>query len=198
MNHQMHPNSLANLKPHRFRKGHDPSRRIGARSAGATIREWWNILCEEDDDGNALYDDDELRRIADDPKDSHTKRLAAREILQAHEEGLTKFGKRLGSDSLDRIMDRTEGKPVQTLHIEKEEIPTPDEAENNLVRYFREHPEMLENSHTQLLLLRLGRESVSLREKLSPVLEQHCPELLVAIEPITVVASEPDSPAGPA
>ena len=43
----------------------------------------------------------------------------------------------------------------QTLHVEKEEIPTPDEAENKLVNYFREHPEMLENSHTQLLLLRL-------------------------------------------
>ncbi len=97
---------------------------------------------------------------------------------------MTKFGKRLGSDSLDRILDRTEGKPVQTLHVEREEVPTPDEAENNLVRYFREHPEMLENSHTQLLLLRLGRESVSLREKLSPVLEQHCPELLNAIEPV--------------
>ena len=198
MSHQMHANSLANLKPHRFRKGHDPRRRVGARSAGATIREWWNILCEEDEDGRALYDDDELRRIADDPKESHPKRFAAKEILQAQEEGLTKFGKRLGSDSLDRIMDRTEGKPVQTLHVEKEETPSLDETENNLVRYFREHPEALENPHTQLLVLRLGREHVSIREKLSPVLEQHCPELLKAIEPVTVVASAPDSSAGPA
>ncbi len=96
MNHQMHPNSLANLKPHHFKKGHDSRRRIGARSAGATIREWWNTLCVMDDDGYALYDDEELRCIADDPKESHPKRLAAKEILQAHEEGLTKFGKRLG------------------------------------------------------------------------------------------------------
>ena len=52
--------------------------------AGATTREWWNTLCETDDDGYALYDDDELRCIADDPKESHPKRLAAKEILQAY------------------------------------------------------------------------------------------------------------------
>ncbi len=159
MNHQMHPNSLANLKPHHFKKGHDSRRRIGARSAGATIREWWNTLCETDDDGYALYDDEDLRRIADDPKESHPKRLAAKEILQAHEEGLTKFGKRLGADSLDRIMDRTEGKPVQMLHVQQERIPTPDEAMDALVRILNEHPDVLESAYVQMILLREARSS---------------------------------------
>ncbi len=184
MNHQMHPNSLANLKPHHFKKGHDPRRRIGARSAGATIREWWNTLCEMDDDGDALYDDEELRHIADDPKESHPKRLAAKEILQAHEEGLTKFGKRLGADSLDRIMDRTEGKPVQMLHVQQEKRPTPDEAMDAVVRFLDEHPDVLKSTHMQILLLREARSSPPLRARLTPLLKQHNPDLLKAIEPV--------------
>ena len=142
MNHQMHPNSLANLKPHHFKKGHDSRRRIGARSAGATIREWWNTLCETDDDGYALYDDEELRCIADDPKESHPKRLAAKEILQAHEEGLTKFGKRLGADSLDRIMDRTEGKPTQRVVVERTETKDPEELRVRVMELLAKHPEL--------------------------------------------------------
>ncbi len=142
MNHQMHPNSLANLKPHHFKKGHDSRRRIGARSAGATIREWWNTLCETDDDGYALYDDEELRRIADDPKESHPKRLAAKEILQAHEEGLTKFGERLGADSLDRIMDRTEGKPTQRVEVERTETKDPAELRVRVLEALSRCPDL--------------------------------------------------------
>jgi len=183
MNHQMHPKSLANLKPHHFKKGHDARRRIGARSAGATIREWWNTLCEMDDDGYALYDDEELRCIADDPKESHPKRLAAKEILQAHEEGLTKFGKRLGADSLDRIMDRTEGKPVQMLHVQQQKMSTPDELMDDLVRHLNEHPDMLENVHLQMVLLCGARSLPPLRERLTPLLKQHNPDLLKAMEP---------------
>ncbi len=189
MTHQMHPKSLANLKPHHFKKGHDPRRRIGARSAGATIREWWNMLCETDDDGCALYDDDELRRIADDPTESHPKRLAAKEILQAHEEGLTKFGKRLGADSLDRIMDRTEGKPVQMLHVQQEKVPNLDDTMDTLVEFFDEHPEMLESAHMQMLLLRHARESGLFRQKLAPLLEQHNPDLLTAMEPVNATGT---------
>ncbi len=184
MNHQMHPNSLANLEPHHFKKGHDSRRRIGARSAGATIREWWNILCETEDNGYALYDDEELRCIADDPKESHPKRLAAKEILQAHEEGLTKFGKRLGADSLDRIMDRTEGKPVQMLHVQQQKIPTLDELMDDLVRQLNEHPDMLENAHFQMVLLCGARSSPPLRERLTPLLKQHNPNLLKAMVPV--------------
>ncbi len=184
MVHQMHPNSLANLKPHHFKKGHDSRRRIGARSAGATIREWWNTLCEMDDDGYALYDDEELRCIADDPKESHPKRLAAKEILQAHEEGLTKFGKRLGADSLDRIMDRTEGKPVQMLHVQQEKSPTPDEVMDAFVRFLSDDPDVLKNAHVQMLLLREARSSPPLRARLTPLLKQHSPDLLEAIEPV--------------
>ncbi len=180
----MHPNSLANLKPHHFKKGHDSRRRIGARSAGATIREWWNTLCETDDDGYALYDDEELRRIADDPIESHPKRLAAKEILQAHEEGLTKFGKRLGADSLDRIMDRTEGKPVQMLHVQQEKRPTPDELMDALVRLLNEHPDVLKSAHMQMLLLHEARSSPPLRARLTPLLKQHNPDLLKAMEPV--------------
>ncbi len=150
MNHQMHPNSLANLKPHHFKKGHDSRRRIGARSAGATIREWWNTLCEMDDDGCALYDDEKLRCIADDPKESHPKRLAAKEILQAHEEGLTKFGKRLGADSLDRIMDRTEGKPTQRVVVERTETKDPAELRVRVMEVLAKHPELVRSLGLQV------------------------------------------------
>ncbi len=62
--------------------------------------------------------------------------------------------------------------------------PTPDEAMDALVRVLNEHPDALENAHMQMLLLREVRSSPLLRERLTPLLKQHNPDLLKAIEPV--------------
>ncbi len=89
-------------------------------------------------------------------------------------------------------MDRTEGKPVQMLHVQQEKRPTPDEAMDAVVRFFNAHPDMLENTHMQILLLREARSSPPLRARLTPLLKQHNPDLLKAIEPVdTTLAPVP-------
>ncbi len=62
--------------------------------------------------------------------------------------------------------------------------PTPDEAMDALVRHLNEHPDMLENAHMQMLLLRGARSLPPLRERLIPLLKQHNPDLLKAMEPV--------------
>ncbi len=135
----VHPNSLANLKS--FRPGYDPNRRVTGRPAGASIRDYWNILCEENKDGEARYDEAELQRIAADQKQPHPKRLAAKEILAAHEEGFTRFGKRIGSDSVDRISDRTVGKPIAAITVTKIVEPILLEVQCELTAMLESHPE---------------------------------------------------------
>ncbi len=62
--------------------------------------------------------------------------------------------------------------------------PTPDEAMDALVRVLNEHPDLLEDAHVQMLLLREVRSSPPLRARLTPLLKQHNPDLLKAIEPV--------------
>ena len=88
------PNSLANLKP--FGPGYDPNRRVTGRPLGASFADWLNVLSEEDANGEARYDEDALRKIVDNVKAPHCKKLAAREILAAHEMDFTRFGRRIG------------------------------------------------------------------------------------------------------
>ena len=46
-----------------FRKGFDPRRRVGSPSLGRQITSYWNLLGEEDADGNAAYTESDLREI---------------------------------------------------------------------------------------------------------------------------------------
>ena len=135
-----HPNSLANLKP--FGPGYDPNRRVTGRPAGASIRDYWNILCEENADGDARYDEPTLRRIAADEKAPHPKRLAAKEILAAHTDGFTPFGKRIGADSVDRISDRTVGKPIAAITVTKIVEPNLLQVQTEIVAIMDARPEL--------------------------------------------------------
>ncbi len=64
--------------------------------------------------------------MAADPKQPHSKRLAAKELISAHLDGHSRFGKRIGADSVDRVCDRTSGKPIAAVTITK--IVEPDLA----------------------------------------------------------------------
>ena len=111
-----HPNSLANLKPGQFNKGFDP-RRGNAPPLGASYIEWMNRLAVEKPNGKARYDENALKKIAKDPKAAAARRYAAQTMLRAFSDGWHKHLPLAGSD-LDRIADRTIGKPVQAVHVE--------------------------------------------------------------------------------
>ena len=53
-----------------------------------------------------------------------------------------------------------------------------------LVRFLSDDPDVLKNAHVQMLLLREARSSPPLRARLTPLLKQHSPDLLEAIEPV--------------
>lgn len=67
----------------------------GRPSAGASIREWVNILVD--------WPDQKIRELIDDPDAPRAKKIAAHRVLSDE-----------GAD-FDRIMDRTEGRPKQVV-----------------------------------------------------------------------------------
>ena len=76
-------NSQAALAPHQYKRGAEwTGNRKGGRRFGATLRDWWNALGIEDEDGVPKYTLDEIAAIADAPGDdksvSQAKRIAAR------------------------------------------------------------------------------------------------------------------------
>lgn len=150
-----HPNSLAALKPVKPGEVRNPA---GRPSAGASVKEWFNGLCDTPEG--------ELERIAKDKEEAPKRRAAAIQWLdilagavdladlEAYIEGATKlsdlkatgiaarairkvketrksgdWGEEVkrevemsdrGGQALDRIMDRTEGKPHQTQTVTNE------------------------------------------------------------------------------
>ena len=103
-----------NGKSTRFKPGQSGNAR-GRPRGGATVREWWNRLLDEDDQGRPKFTVQALWNIAeaenDDPDVSPTKRIAARSILDMIKGGRT------GREALAQLFDRTEGRPSQSVNI---------------------------------------------------------------------------------
>ena len=78
----------------------------GSRSAGAHISEWINNLCE--------LSEPELEAIANDRDEPVNRRIAARRLLGACEEG------RSGREETAFVCDRTTGKPRQTVEVARD------------------------------------------------------------------------------
>jgi len=110
-----HPNSLAALRAHEFKSGAEWNGNTKTRRCGASIKEWWNALSKENDDGVAKYTMEQIEDItnapADDPKVSPAKRIAARHIIEMAKGGRT------GREITALVFDRTEGKAPQQLHM---------------------------------------------------------------------------------
>ena len=126
---------------HRFRKGQ--RRHVGAgRKAGATYAEWLNVM--------ASLTEAELVAVADNARLPALKRHAARAILRG-----------TGED-IDRILDRTIGKPRQSIDttttaaepervvpVELERLPLEFKREmldlaDRIEAWQRDHPEATE------------------------------------------------------
>lgn len=91
-----HPRSLANLRSFKPGTSGNPA---GRKTAGAYIREWFNAMVG--------WKHEKVKKVLDDDKAPMGKRIAARQMLDAMEDGT----------AIDRICDRTEGKPKQ--HIDQ-------------------------------------------------------------------------------
>ncbi len=153
-----------------FRKGFDPRRRVGSPSLGRQITSYWNLLGEEDGDGNARYSKSDLKAIIKSSGASHAKVIAAQDLLRAREDGYDKIGRiPKAADSINRIMDRTEGKPKVVMQIEHKQRSLDD---------------------VRAELLAEARKSSTFREVICNILAEPHPKLLEMID-ADVIESPP-------
>ncbi len=179
-----------------FRKGYDPRRRAGSPSLGRQITSYWNLLGEEDDDGNAAYTESDLKAIIKSSKSSHAKVIAAQDLLRAREEGYDKIGRiPKAADSINRIMDRTVGKPTVRMEVKHEQHRSLEQLDSELAALLEREPALLDVPMIQVQLIQVARRSPLVRERLLPVLEQRHPELLPVLEnPIIDATPADDGP----
>lgn len=126
-----HPSSRSNLIP--FKDGFDARRRPGAPSLGREITCQMNQLGASDGEGNAIYTEDDLNEIIGDVRASHARCIAAKEILRARLDGFDTIGRvPRAANSIDRLMDRTDGRPTQMIKLEAKTTRTAIEVKADI------------------------------------------------------------------
>ena len=116
-----HPNSVANLKPWRHGESGNPH---GRTAVGMSYREWLNLLDAGDADGNAKYTDSDLEAMIDDPTQTRAKRAAAADLLDMRRRDYHKAVP-LRANPIDRVCDRTEGKPIARVVVQTHKVVDP-------------------------------------------------------------------------
>ena len=160
-----------------------------ATTACASIREWYNELDRVDENGEPVYDLSVLEQLASGPKVPHSKAIAARDIIQARDKGWDTIRRQpSGANSQERIMDRTEGKATMRIQMEHRRTRSIEELEREIVLFVGQDDTLLDNPHAKMMLLQSARQSRTLREALRPIIENRCPEMLAALEPVNVAA----------
>ena len=169
-----------------FRKGFDPRRRVGSPSLGRQITSYWNLLGEEDDDGNAVYTESDLKAIIKSSKSSHAKVIAAQDLLRARTDGYDKIGRiPKAADSINRIMDRTEGKAKVVVQIEHKDRSL-DDIRAEMLSVFAQNPSLLDQPTIAASILVEARRSLDFRDGILPILSEHRPKLLEAIDAVVI------------
>ncbi len=119
-----HANSLANLRPP-WQPGQSGNR-AGRPNTGGSLIEYIHELGSESEPGIAKYPLEELEAIGADHRVSHTKAIAAQLLFLARTPGFhEKSGKPYCAMLVELILDRTVGKPVQSVHVHKTETRPP-------------------------------------------------------------------------
>ena len=117
--------SLANLRPP-WKPGQSGNPN-GRPNSGHVLIDYVHDLMAEEADGTARYTLEQLEAIGADHRASHPKAMAARLITLARTPGFhEKSGKPYCAVLVDMILDRTVGKPMQSLVVQHTQPDDPD------------------------------------------------------------------------
>ena len=120
-----------NLKPYQWPPG--VAGGGSQRNAGLTFLGWVHRM--------QSAREPKLRAIADDPREPVVKRAAARHVLRWLTDGFARSGKPFAGDDLDRLMDRTLGRPAQAITVTRiHETQDPTALEQEFARLLRAFP----------------------------------------------------------
>ncbi len=128
-----HPNSLANLKP-AWNSATSPA---PASSHGRAIIGWMNTM--------GSWPTERIQGVADDASAPTNKRLAAKSIIRSMSDDWAKNGKPHAMEDLNLGMDRTDGKPVQRVEVQRIEVRDPAGIRADLIKVLAESPGLLES-----------------------------------------------------
>ena len=91
-----------------------------------------------------------VQAVLDDPAAPMAKVAAARHVLGMCENGYSKSGKPLAIEDLREALDRSLGKPAQTVHMKQEITADPESTWAQLVEYLGDKPHLLAKAAQQL------------------------------------------------
>ena len=111
----MHPNSLAAIEPYQWQTGQSGNVN-GRKTLGAALKTCLNAM--------EAMTITEVQAIARDKQRSVTWRAAAKRVLGMMRDGFHNHIPLAGSD-FDRCSDRTDGKPIQAVHVTTTTIRPP-------------------------------------------------------------------------
>ncbi len=136
------PHDIAEFKGP-FKPGFDPRRHIGAPALGREITAYWNQLGAENEDGTAKYPVAALKKIVKDKNSPHAKVMAAEDMLRARSKGYDIQGRiPKAANSMERILDRTVGKPVQSVVVAQVDTRDPNQLKAELLAMIEQRPEL--------------------------------------------------------
>lgn len=182
-------NSLKNLERGRWKSGQsgNPSGRPkGCVFPGDVIP---GLLALHDDGVTPRYTRADLEAIVEDEGSAPVLIIASRWLLDSMADGkrwaVGRDGtlKPAGLDPIpsrvrEALSDRTEGKPVVRMQIERTEPRKPAEIEGDLIKLIEDNPTMLADTRTWPSLLPQLEQGGPFLERLRPLLKIHAPVLL--------------------
>ncbi len=111
----------------------------GPGSAGASVIEHYNCLASSDKSM------DELRAIGARDGEIISRRLAAKSLHRALRNAIAKNGRPVAADDLDRILDRTDGKPTQRIAVVSVTRRDPAQIREELQQLLSDQPALAES-----------------------------------------------------
>ena len=139
MTKAMSPNSLANLMPPwKAGKGSGSAPPSGApENHGRAVIQWMNTM--------GSWPTERIKGVANDASAPTNKRLAAKSLVRSMSDDWAKNGKPHAMEDLNLQLDRTDGRAVQRVEVQRTAVADPSELRVRLMEALAQSPGLLES-----------------------------------------------------